>query len=181
MLNDSGGEVMTYFSLHKIQVSIAILLALKSINIFANDVDLARLKTDALHVNTEIKQNESKNCHIYIGSSAESLILQAAKIQIDDNQVVRYTYSEMESKALLAGGLHTINSLNLSAGEHRVRAEFVAMGADAGPNSDRIFPKIDQHITVGNSTYIELELISDGMTKMRGNAEIVMRDWQPAL
>lgn len=177
---------MAHFSLSKIQTSIFILLILKSINLFASDPKLAGVKTKAIqsYLSSSYSMPSSEalhSVHFYIGNGAESFVIQAAKIQIDDAEPVRYTYSEMESRVLLAGGLHAISSADLVSGEHRIRAEFVAMVSDGGPNTDRVFPTIDQQVNVSEETHIELQLFSDGMKKVLGKADVLLHEWHPTL
>ena len=112
---------------------------------------------------------------------ADDAIIQAAKIQIDENAPIRYVYSEIESSVLLEGGAHEITTANLASGSHRIRAEIVALARGAGPNVDRIFPSIEQQVNVEDETHIEFELVSEGMKKMLGNADIVVRDWRLSL
>ena len=177
---------MAHFSLNKIQISILTLLFLNSINSFSSDAKLAGIKAKAIqsYLSSEYSAPSSEalhSVHVYIGNGAESFVIQAAKIQIDDAEPVRYIYSEMESRALLAGGLHVISSADLASGEHRIRAEFVAMAGDGGPNTDRVFPTIDQQVNVSEETHIELQLFSDGMKKVLGKAELVLHEWRPTL
>lgn len=177
---------MAHFSLNKIQISIVTLLFLNSINSFSSDAKLAGIKANAIqgYLSSEYSTSSSEarhSLHVYIGNGAESFVIQAAKIQIDDAEPVRYTYSELESRALLAGGLHAISSADLVSGEHRIRAEFVAMASDGGPNTDRIFPTIDQKVNVSEETHIELQLFSDGMKKVLGKADVLLQEWRPTL
>tara|TARA_R110001592_G_scaffold6045_8_gene32824 strand:- start:10901 stop:11437 length:537 start_codon:yes stop_codon:yes gene_type:complete len=178
---------MVCFSLSKIQFLMVIILAFKSVSLFSDDFDTARVKIDALNLYASIQhlkrdaETVLKPIHIYVGSQTDAFVVQAAKIQIDDNAPVRYVYSEMESHVLLEGGLHEIGRFNLPAGDHRIRAEIVALASNAGPSTKRIFPSIDQYVKVDDEIHIELSLLSDGLKKMLGGAELVVSDWRPSL
>ncbi len=177
---------MAHFYLNKIQISIVILLMFNAMNSLSNDTKMADIKTKAMQSYLSSEHSQSltmgqHNVYIYIGHSAESFVIQAAKVQIDDAEPIRYIYSEMESRVLLEGGLHAISSAGLESGEHRIRAEFVAMAGDGGPNTDRVFPTIDQQVTVSEESHIELQLFSDGMKKVLGKADVLLHEWRTTL
>ncbi|MBW2942294.1 hypothetical protein [Zhongshania aquimaris] len=178
---------MAYFSLKKILTSVFLVLILKSVYLHADDTELPKIKAQALNIYTTLKMSEDASfsdhhrVHIYVGNRADDFIIQAAKIQIDENAPIRYVYSEIESSVLLEGGAHEITTANLASGSHRIRAEIVALARGAGPNVDRIFPSIEQQVNVEDETHIEFELVSEGMKKMLGNADIVVRDWRLSL
>ncbi|CAA0094824.1 Uncharacterised protein [Zhongshania aliphaticivorans] len=178
---------MMYFSWKKIQKLLISILVVGSQSGLASDTELVDVKAEALRFYATIKAAENANSgelnrvSVYVGNNAETLVVQAAKIQIDDRTPVRYAYSKIESNVLLDGGLHEIEKLRLPVGNYRIRAEIIALPNDAGPNADRTFLRLDQMVSVNSETHIELGVVSNGMTNMMGSAELALRDWRPTL
>lgn len=66
---------------------------------------------------------------LYVGSAPGELLVRNVALLVDGRTAGRYEYSETEARAMQAGALHELAAL--PAGMHRLRAEIMAVGAQA--------------------------------------------------
>ncbi len=139
------------------------------------------IKTEALRLDLEVRWLADQHpsvahppLSVYLTSRADTLVIQSATLRIDDEKH-RYDYSLTEAHAINEGAAHPLVRLPLSPGEHRLRAEVVALpGGD--PRGKRVVARIDQPFSLpetgGN---IELHLDNSGMKHLLGGASLVVR------
>lgn len=94
---------------------------------------------------------------VYVGSSAQDSRLREVWVQIDSQPLTRYLFSQRESDALSAGGLHVLLAEALTPGRHRVRAQAAAVGLDPRRNDDRSRAQVEIEIDKGDAP-VELQL-----------------------
>ncbi|MEQ1439101.1 hypothetical protein AAG565_07040 [Fontimonas sp. SYSU GA230001] len=91
----------------------------------------------------------TEDVQIYVGAAAGPLLLRRVQVQIDEQPPFDYEYSSFESAALQRGGLHRLHAGALAPGVHRLRAQFIARRADAGPLTPRVELRLDQAFEMG--------------------------------
>jgi hypothetical protein len=94
------------------------------------DEQVQEVKGDVLAIANELKQLEEKLLYpsntqvavfVALGEgSAQAVVLDSVKIQIDDEPVARHIYSFKELEALRRGGVQRLYTGNVSSGEHRI-------------------------------------------------------------
>lgn len=94
---------------------------------------------------------------VYVGSSAQDSRLREVWVQIDSQPLTRYLFSQRESDALSAGGLHVLLAEALTPGRHRVRAQAAAVGLDPRRNDDRSRAQVEIEIDKGDAP-VDLQL-----------------------
>lgn len=98
----------------------------------ALDAAIQDLKEETLTLNVELQQLEDdfafpqhSALSVYVGSiENNAAFLNHAVVTIDNAAPARYSYSDLESRGLLKGGLHRLLRANVAPGMHRIRIEF---------------------------------------------------------
>jgi tetratricopeptide (TPR) repeat protein len=107
---------------------------------------------------------------LYLGDSAEHLLLREISLQVDDQQPLHYEYSDSETLAIERGALHEMSLTGLGAGTHRLRADFTASEAGAKPGSPRKHGQIMQNFSLDSgAAALELNLVKGNFL---GNAAL---------
>jgi len=139
-------------------------------------VEALNLYSSARLASEASKQEELHQIRFYVSRLAENFEIQAVSLSVDGREVVKYKYSELESRLLFDGGVHPLLTLSLPPGSHQIAAKFVVINRDAGPNADRLFPRIEKDLTLTGNTQLELELLSEGMAKWLKKPSILLHD-----
>lgn len=98
----------------------------------ALDAAIQDLKEETLALNVELQRLEDdfafpqhSALSVYVSSiENNAAFLNHAVVTIDNAAPAKYSYSDLESRGLLKGGVHRILRANVAAGTHRVRVEF---------------------------------------------------------
>lgn len=143
----------------------------------------SQLAADVLELEQEARAfpvaADARSLTVYIGSRLDDARLREVVLLLDGRAVARHRYSDREAQALQGAALHTLATIPLEAGEHRLRAEFIARESDAEPGDRRVHAQLEQTWTQpAGAARIELTLLKQGWNSKPG---VTLQDWaQPA-
>lgn len=124
--------------------------------------DTAALQREALQLVAEHRASttDAQRGRLHVSAALEQVYLREARVRIGDGPQQTYLFSEVEARALNAGGLHPW--LALDAGTHRIRATLIAREANSRPDARRTATQIDQTLTLPAAAMLELRLQPGG-------------------
>lgn len=96
--------------------------------------------------------------NVFAGPGSSGARLLSAALTIDDQAAIAHTFGPAESAALYQAGLFRLARIDLTPGEHRLRASLVLRPAGAPDGADPISLDLDQTITLAaGATDIEFQ------------------------
>jgi hypothetical protein len=143
----------------------------------ALDSTIQGLKDETLELNVELQRLEDDYAFpqhsalsVYIGSTDKNpVLLSEAIVTIDNATPTHYSYSEQEARALLGGGLHRMQRVNVADGKHRVRVQLKGRPVDAAKSAVVVTESIDGTFEKGaQEAEIELRFGKGGQLMQLG-------------
>ena len=119
---------------------------------------------------------DSEALRVYVGARAQDVWLREVWLQIDNQPIQHYQYSQRESEAMRGSGLHALLGTSLAPGPHRIRAQAAVAAVDAHASEARRRAAVDQTIDKGAAPLeLELSWAAGGMVK---DSSLKLIDWQ---